>query len=86
MQVRASFALHPETSLRIKLSRDRCTAPVDVTLSQAVAGRLQAYIEASGLVDENYLLPSKRDPNKRMKERAFILAPSARAYAPRLLS
>lgn len=56
--------------LRVKISKARL--PVQLALGHETRGRLLAYIRASGLCDENYLFPSRGNPNKRMRESELL--------------
>ncbi|MGM3216545.1 hypothetical protein ACSQ5K_15190 [Pseudomonas sp. PhalM4] len=72
IQLGINFALHPDTGLKVEVSKTRLPVAVKMPLRRESVERLQAYIEASGLVDGNYLFPSTRDPNKRMKDSEFV--------------
>lgn len=81
IQLGVNFALHPDTGLKVEVKKARRPVAVNVPLSQEAVERLRAYIAESGLVDGNYLFPSKRDPNKRMGDSEFVVVHQLRHLA-----
>lgn len=65
MRVGVHIAIQPDSALRIESSKAR--PPVQLALNHEAREQLFAYIKASGLVEGNYLFPSRLDPNKMMR-------------------